>query len=74
MSRPKGVFGIDLPYPAGMSGQDIFDTPIEDLPPLTRAIREAWGTAAHPTPSAESLAAILVAVHDLETRLTDLES
>jgi hypothetical protein len=73
MTRPvKGPFGDDAPYPAGMVGKDVYDA--EDLPPLTAAIREAWGNSAHPVPSAEALAAIFVAVHDIETRLTELES
>jgi hypothetical protein len=72
--RVKGPIGGDAPYPTGMTGQDIFDTPIADLPPLTPAIRQAWGNGAHPVANAQSVAALFAGVYDLETRVTTLES
>lgn len=78
MGRPKTILGADAAYPAGMSGQTVFDTDPTTLPPLTRALREAWGTgpnsAPNPIATAPAMAAILAAVHDLETRVTTLET
>jgi hypothetical protein len=62
--RVKGPIGGDAPYPTGMTGQDIFDTPIADLPPLTPAIRQAWGNGAHPVANAQSLAGLFAGVYD----------
>jgi hypothetical protein len=75
MARPvKGPFGGDASFPAAMAGLTIYDTPIDDLPPLTAAIRQAWGIGAHPVANARSAAALFAAVYDLETRVTTLES
>jgi len=49
------------------------------LPPLTRAIRDAWtqpgpNQPSAPYPNSRAFNAILDAVHDLETRVTQLET
>jgi hypothetical protein len=56
------------------AAQQVYDTPLADLPPVTRAVREAFGIAAHPVPSAEGVAALLAAVHALELRVIALEA
>lgn len=71
MARPKGLFGTPAPYLPTV-GQDIYDTDIEDLPPVTAALRQAW-TGASPVPSGEAMAALLVAVHSLETAVIALQ-
>jgi hypothetical protein len=70
--RPVNAFGGDAAY-LPTTGQDIFDA--DDLPPVTAALRAAWGPqTAYPVASAEFAAAALVAVHSLELRLAALES
>jgi hypothetical protein len=71
MPRPTGVFGLDQPYLAA-TGQTIFDTDPASLPPVTRAVRQAF-TGASPVPSADAMAAILVAIKTLEDRVVVLE-
>jgi hypothetical protein len=72
MGRPAGIYGTPAPYLPSV-GQTIYDTPLADLPPVTAALRAAWGNAGSPTPSGEAMAALLVAVHALETRVAALE-
>ncbi|WP_205874440.1 hypothetical protein [Mycobacterium camsae] len=61
---------------------DAFDTPLDQLPPITRALRESWpakttplgNTAAtEPVPTSHSMRALLTAVHQLEIRLAAIE-
>ena len=77
MARPKNTYGADAPYLPSGTGQTTYDTDPASLPPLTRALRNAWGTAGgsapHPIPTSEAMAAILAAIHNLETRITALE-
>lgn len=70
MGRPTGIYGAPLPYLPSV-GQDIFDA--ADLPPVTAALRAAWGRAGSPTATAEFAAATLVAVKTLEDRIAALE-
>ena len=71
MARPTGAFGLPQPYLAA-TGQSIFDTDPASLPPVTRAVRQAF-TGASPVPSVDAMAAILVAINALEDRVTTLE-
>lgn len=74
--RPSGnplMTFSDPPYLPSV-GQEIYQTDPEDLPPVTRALRAAWGTSAYPVASSESAAALLVAVHALELRVAALET
>lgn len=69
--RPVNAFGGDAAYLPTV-GQDVFDA--DDLPPLTAALRAAWGPqSAYPVPSSEAMAALLVAVYTLEQRVIALE-
>lgn len=71
MSRVQAPFGGPAPYLPSV-GQEVFDA--EDLPPVTAAVRAAWGTqGAYPVASSEAMAALLVAVHALEQRVIALE-
>ncbi len=70
MARPTDGWGYEVPYLPSV-GKDVYDA--DDLPPVTAALRAAWGPAASPVPSAEAMAAILVAVHELEQRVIALE-
>lgn len=72
MARPPGIFGQPAPYLPSV-GQAIYDTDLEDLPPVTRAVRQSWSGSASPVPSSEAMAAMLVAIHALEIRLAALE-
>lgn len=72
MPRPTGVFGLAAPYLA-TTGQAIFDTDPASLPPVTRAVRQAF-TGTSPVPSADAMAAILVAIKALEDRVAALET
>ena len=79
MTRPKTPLGGDAPYNIpGAIGQSIYDADPTTLPPLTRALREAWGTGPNASPNpiatAAAMAAILGAIHDLETRVIALET
>lgn len=68
----KNPLGGDAAYSVD-AGQDVYDFPLDDLPPLTRAIRESWGPhTAHPVASAAAVAALFQAVFELETRLIAL--
>lgn len=79
MPRPTTPLGGTAPWvhnPDGTDapGQTTFDTDPASLPPLTRALRETWGLhTPYPVASAPAMAALLAAVHDLETRVTALE-
>ena len=77
MARPTNLYGNAASYLPSGTAQSIFDTDPASLPPLTRALRNAWGagggSAPHPIPTAEAMAAMLVAVHDLEQRVIALE-
>lgn len=70
MGRPTGIYGAPKPYLPSI-GQDVYDA--DDLPPVTAALRAAWGNAGSPTATAEFAAAALVAVHALELRVAALE-
>lgn len=72
MARPTGPHSFPAPYPAGMTGIEVFDA--NDLPPLTQAIRDAWSGAPHPVASAAAIAALFAAVYHLETRVIELEA
>ncbi|MDP7731508.1 hypothetical protein [Mycobacterium sp. TY813] len=70
--RPKSLDGGDAPYLPSV-GKAVFDD--DDLPPVTAAVRAAWGPhSAFPTATSEAMAALLVAVYTLETRLAAVES
>ena len=68
--RPKDATGQDAAYLPSV-GQSVFDA--DNLPPVTAAVRAAWGHTAYPVASSEAMAALLVAVHDLEQRVIALE-
>jgi hypothetical protein len=71
MARGTGLYGYPKPYLPTV-GQDIYDA--DDLPPVTAALRAAWGNAGSPTATAEFAAAALVAVKTLEDRIAALEA
>ena len=71
MARPPGIYGTDAPYLAS-TGQALYDTPLASLPPVTRAVRAAFDNATTPVPSADVIAALLVAINALEVRLVAL--
>jgi hypothetical protein len=71
MGRPTGIYGSPVPYLPTV-GQNIYDA--DDLPPITAAVRAAWGRDGSPVSSAEAMAALLVAVHSLETAVIALQS
>ncbi|MEN4399376.1 hypothetical protein ACNQR7_26970 [Mycolicibacterium senegalense] len=80
MSRPSSPFGGPVQWVndaggAPVPGMDVFDTPAEELPPLTRALRQAWSVhTPHPVANSAAMAAMFAAVHDLEIRVAALES
>lgn len=72
MPRPTGAFGLPQPYLA-KTGQAVFDTDPAELPPVTAAVRAAF-TGASPVPTTDVMAALLVAIKDLEDRVIALEA
>jgi hypothetical protein len=57
------------------TAQDVFDTDLASLPPITRAVRESWGVhTPHPVASAAGVAALFAGLHELEQRVIALES
>lgn len=61
---------------------DTYDTPLDELPPITQALRECWPdkqspfgcpVTPEPTPTTHALRGVLAAVHALEVRLATLE-
>jgi hypothetical protein len=66
------MFSGSAPYLPSV-GQNVYDADLTDHP-ITAAVRAAWGNNGSPTPSAEAMAALLVAVHDLETAVIALQS
>ena len=52
-----------------------FNQPADELPPLTRRIRQVWSAhTPHPVASAEAIGEIFEAVAELERRVIDLET
>jgi hypothetical protein len=72
MPRPTGIYGLPEPYLPSV-GQTIYDSDLTALP-ITHAVRQTWGNDGSPVPSAEAMAALLVAIHDLETAVIALQS
>lgn len=71
---PQAPTGGTVPYLLDI-GQEAFDASPNQLPPLTKAIRETWSPhTAHPVASAAAVAAMFAAIYALETRLIALES
>ncbi len=70
MARPTGIYGQPAPYLPSV-GQSVYDS--TTLGPVTQAVRNAWGNDGSPVASAEAMAALLVAVHDIEQRVIALE-
>lgn len=54
------------------TGQDIYDA--DSLPPITAAVRPAWGKDGSPMPASDAMATLLVAVHSLETAVIAFET